>query len=156
MEILEVVIRGDLESLKKLVSEGADVETKDIYGDSPLIYASRYGYLEIVKYLIEECNASVEAGAPLIYASIYGHLGIVKYLIEECNANVEAKNKYGNTPLIYASMYGHLGIVKYLIENGANYEELIEKLEKRGKIENREQLEKIILEVADTRVKFIF
>jgi len=54
-----------------------------------------------------------------------------------------------------AFWWNYLEIVKYLIENGANYEELIEKLEKRGKIENREQLEKIILEVADARIKFI-
>jgi len=160
MNIFDVVIRGDLEFLKTIVSEGVDVEIEDYWGRTPLIYASGYGHLEIVKYLIEKHNANVEAKNncgenPLIYASLNGPLEIVKYLIEECNANVETKNKFGNTPLIYASIYGHLEIVKYLIENGANYEELIEELEKRGKIETREQLERIILEVADSRVKFI-
>jgi len=127
MDIVEVVIReGDLESLKKLVSEGTDVEAENGYDFTPLILASANGHFEIVKYLIEKCEA-----------------------------NVEAKNKDRNTPLCRASGFGHLEIVKYLIENGANYEELIERLEKRGDNEKRDQLEKIILEVADSRVKFI-
>jgi len=54
-----------------------------------------------------------------------------------------------------AFWWSHSEIVKFLIENGANYEELIERLEKRGDNEKRDQLEKIISEVADTRVKFI-
>jgi len=160
MIIFNVVIRGDLESLKKLVSEGADVEAKNIYGETPLICASWCGQIEIVKYLIEECNANVEAennfgNTPLIRASIVGHFEIVKYLIEEHKANVEAKNKYGETPLIRASELSRLEIVKCLIENGANYEELLERLEKEGDIKRRDQLEKIILEVADSRIKFI-
>jgi len=194
MDIFEVVIRGDLESLKKLVSGGVDVEIKDMYGYTPLIGASVDGHFKIMKYLIEECNANVEAKSnneytPLHSASANGHFEIVKYLIEECNTNVEVKNKDGNTPLIYASSYGHLEIVKYLIEecnanveaktnydytplswasklghfkivkclieNGANYDELLERLEKEGDNKRRDQLEKIILEVADSRVKFI-
>jgi len=160
MDIFEVIEIGDLESLKKLVSGGVDVEIKDIYGYTPLSMASGYGHFEIVKYLIEECNANVEAGdefgeTPLHCASIHEQLEIVKYLIEECNAIVEAKNKYGETPLMSASWRNYLEIVKCLIENGANYDELLEDLEKEGNKEKREQLEKIILEVADSRVKFI-
>jgi len=160
MNIFDAVENGDLESLKKLVSGGANVEAKSNFGNTPLICASINGHLEIVKYLIEEHNANVEAKdnygyTPLIWASVYGSLEIMKYLIEECNANVEVKNKYGETPLIRASELSRLEIVKCLIENGANYEELLERLEERGNNERREQLEKIILEVADTRVKFI-
>jgi len=160
MNIFEVVREGDLESLKKLFSGGVDVETKDIYGETSLFYASKYGRFKIVKYLIEECNANVEAKdefkyTPLSWASDCGRFKIVKYLIEKCNANVETKDIHGNTPLIMAFWWSHSEIVKFLIENGANYEELLEKLEKEGDYENRDQLEKIILEVADTRIKFI-
>jgi len=160
MDIFIVVIRGDLESLKKLVSEGSNVEIEDDWGRTPLIYASKNGRLEIMKYLIEECNANVEAKdklgyTPLMRASMYDHFEIVKYLIEEHNANVEAKSNNGNTPLMWASELSRLEIVKYFIENRANYEELLERLEKEGDIKRRDQLEKIILEVADSRIKFI-
>jgi len=160
MNIFEVIREGDLETLKKLVSEGANVEARDMFVYTPLIYASLHGHFEIVKYLIEKCNANVEAKDrfrynSLMWASDGGYLEIVKYLIEECNANVEAKDIRGNTPLIVASLEGHFEIVKYLIENGANYEELLEVLEKECDIERRDQLEKIILEVADARIKFI-
>jgi len=160
MDIFEVIVEGDLESLKKLVSEGADVEAENGYGFTPFNLASVNGHLEIVKYLIEECNANVEAknkdgDTPLFYASLEGRFEIVKYLIEECNANVEARNNCGNTPLIMAFWWSHSEIVKSLIEKGAKYEELIEDLEKRGDTKRRDQLEKIILEMADSRVKFI-
>jgi len=124
MNIFEVVVRGDLDSLKKLVSEGADVEAENFFRHTLLMLASEYGQFEIVKYLIEECNANIEAGN-------------------------------GITSLSEAILYDHFAIAKYLIENGANYEELLEDLEKEGEIEKRDRLEKIILEVADARVKFI-
>jgi len=57
--------------------------------------------------------------------------------------------------LFWALIYGHFEIVKYLIEEGANYEELLERLEEDGDIEKEDELEEIILEVADSRVKFI-
>jgi len=126
MNIFEVIENGDLETLKKLVSRGADVEAKNKYGETPLILASEFGHLEIVKCLIEKCNA-----------------------------NVESKDNHGNTPLILASGYGYLEIVKCLIENGANYEELLESLEEQGHVDERNEFERIILEVADTRIKFI-
>ncbi len=36
-------------------------ETKDEDGWTPLHFASRCGYLDIVKYLIEECHCNAEA-----------------------------------------------------------------------------------------------
>lgn len=45
----------------------------------------------------------------------------VKYLIEECNANIEAKDNNDFTPLHLAVQSGYLYIVKYLInERKAN------------------------------------
>jgi len=58
--------------------------------------------------------------------------------------------------LFYASVDSHLEIMKYLIEEcNASYAEFLEKLEKYEPENRRDQLEKIILEVADARVKFI-
>ena len=127
MNIFDIIESGGLESLKKLIESGTntDIEVRDKYGDTPLIIASRYGHLEIAKFLVG-----------------FG-------------ANIEATDLYGLTPLIDASWGGHLEIVKLLIESGANYEGLLEFLEKEDEVDKREKLEKIILEVADTKVKFI-
>ena len=80
-----------------------------------------FGYLDIVKYLVEECHFDVEAKdisgrTPLHIALENGHLDIVKYLVEECHANIETKDEYVWAPLHTASYAGHLNIVKYLVE----------------------------------------
>ncbi|CAF3552512.1 unnamed protein product, partial [Rotaria sp. Silwood2] len=72
----------------------------------------------------------------LLYsAARNNHFDLVKYLIETCNCSINVKNEdhsekseesklkasTGSTPLHVACFYGHLQIVKYLIENGADY-----------------------------------
>ena len=42
-------------------SEIRDVNTRDINGLTILHYASKYGNLKVVKYLVEQCHANIEA-----------------------------------------------------------------------------------------------
>ena len=69
---LENCKKGDLEKVKLLLSQGADIETKGVHGNTPLISASRNGCLEIVKHLLSQ------------------------------GAEIEAKDYYGDTALILA------------------------------------------------------
>ena len=43
---------GDLDLVKSLIESGYDIEISNSSGWTPLIYASRFGNLEIVNYLI--------------------------------------------------------------------------------------------------------
>lgn len=58
---------------------------------------------------------------PIIIASQYGNLEIVKLLISY-HANLELKDEKEKTALIRASQNGHLDIIKELVNNGANIE----------------------------------
>ena len=89
--------------------------------DTGLRAASRYGYLEMVKYLVEN-GADIHArnDNALREASRYGHLDIVKYLVEN-GADIHALN---DEALRMASYNGHLDIVKFLVNNGANIHSL--------------------------------
>ena len=121
---------GDLESLKPLVKicKGAVCLNKELfvtetYSITALMAASNKGYLEIVKYLIDE-GAYVDAvnnngATALMEASGEGRLEIVKYLISK-NANINAKDYNGSTALIVATQKGKLEVVRYLISKGAN------------------------------------
>jgi ankyrin repeat protein len=65
---------------------------------TPLHYAIKDGNIKIIKHLIEECHADVEAEdnknlTPLDLALKKGNVEVVKYLNEQCQANAEVKNK---------------------------------------------------------------
>ena len=65
----------------------SSVETKDIYGYTPINSSSSNGLLEIVKYLYETCHADVETkdnfrSTPINYALLNDHLDIVKYVMQ--------------------------------------------------------------------------
>ena len=83
---------GDLLELKESIKSGGDIETisLDIGKSSPIHYASNFGHLEIVKYLVGR------------------------------GAGIEVKDTTGHTPLMYASFEGHEEIVKYLLSVGAS------------------------------------
>ena len=57
---------------------------------------------------------------PLHYASRYGHLETVKYLLEECKVNTDVGDIHGETPLHCDSSKGHIETVKYFVEYGAD------------------------------------
>ncbi len=71
----EAAYEGQLEVVKYLISNGADIKAKDNSGDTPLHAASRRGR---------------------------GRLEIVKYLISK-GADIHAKTNIGVTPLRLAS-----------------------------------------------------
>jgi ankyrin repeat protein len=125
--------KGKLTSVQYLYEVcHSNVEAKDKYGKTPIIFASENGHLEVVKYLYEKCHATITDEAisrtknddiknyleenSIHIAASKGDLAKVKYLHEECHANVEATDNFECTPIICASAKGHLEVVKYLYE----------------------------------------
>ena len=116
---------NDIEKVKFLFEQkGANINEKNEYGMTALHLASRYGNLEIVKYLVEKganINEKNERGLTAFwFASRNSHLEIVKYLIEK-GANINEKDEDGMTALLFASRYYHHSeTVRYLIEKSAD------------------------------------
>ena len=105
--LIDASKNGDLEKVKLLIENGANIEVKDNNGDTALILASYYRYLEIIQYLVEKganINATNDNGwTSLMYASKYGELETIKYLLEN-GADVNIKNKNGNAALDLAKI----------------------------------------------------
>lgn len=117
-------IKGDLEQVKKYLSQGIDVNLIDAYNEkSALMGASSSGHLKIVKYLIKSgSNISAtnnEGETALMEASYNGHLDIVKYLVSE-GADVNSADNGGFTSLMSASWSENLEVAEFLLSKGAN------------------------------------
>jgi len=98
----------NLELIKELVNEGANIHAKD---DLALRWAVYYGHLEIVKFLVSVgANIHTINDYPLQSAAENGHLEIVEYLVN-VGANVHSENYRA---LRWAVENGHLEIVEYL------------------------------------------
>jgi len=112
---------GDLQAVKWLLGNNADVNLVDPQRFTALHKAAYRGHLDIVKWLVEERNMDVYAknnqgNTALHYAALGGHSEIVKWVVEERNMDVYAKNNHGNTALHEAAFWGDWEIVKWLVE----------------------------------------
>jgi ankyrin repeat protein len=113
---------GDLARVKRFVEEGADVDTKDELGWTPLYWAASTDQDNVAEFLIAngaDVNAKTNYNStPLYQAAATGGLNFVKLLISK-GADVNAEDKHGNTPLHSAASSGQKEVVELLISKGA-------------------------------------
>lgn len=80
----------NLEIVKELLKNGANVNEKDNFGYTALMLASKYGHIELIKEMLKN------------------------------GGDVNAKSAVGNTALILASQYGRIELLKELLKNGGD------------------------------------
>jgi ankyrin repeat protein len=123
--------------VRLLVARGADVNTKDRSGFSPLIAAINWGSREAevrrVAEIIIAAGVDMNAKRPavrlwsagsdyetaLTYAAEKGYVSVVDLLIRN-GADVNLAFPDGRTPLYCAAQSGHSDVVALLIAHGAN------------------------------------
>jgi hypothetical protein len=111
---------GHLKSVILLLDYGAYVNDSNKYG-TPLIFASKNGHYDIVRYLIGR-HANINdtdhnGNTALMYACVNNNVNIIKYLINN-DAFINNYNNDGNNCLIFSCNMGNYEIVKYLIKKG--------------------------------------
>jgi len=72
------LLRGDLEQLKYFIENGQDIHAN---GDSPLHCATRCGYVDVVKYLVEN-GANIDDFV-IKLASDFGYVEIIEILTKK-------------------------------------------------------------------------
>ena len=123
---------GDLEAIRSLTAQGADVNARD-GGYTPLVFAARAGSEEAITALVNakadpnlrDCGAN--GWTPLIHA-LHKHQNAAARALVERGADVNARAgdckeelvEAGQTPLMYAARYDNAEMVKFLLERGAD------------------------------------
>ncbi len=119
---------GDIEKVRTLTKEGADVNAK-WNSDTPLCVAVDGGQMDIVELLIAK-GADVNAGddsTPLHMAAWHGSEEIARLLIDK-GANIHAESSLGFTPVYFAAICDHKAVIDLLLSKGAD----INAKERRG------------------------
>ncbi|WP_341819679.1 ankyrin repeat domain-containing protein [Wolbachia endosymbiont (group A) of Brachyopa scutellaris] len=117
---------SNLQIVKYLIENGADLDIKYEKGFTPLHFAALFGNLELARYLVDEKHVSFNVldkygRSPLHIASENGRIELVKYLVGEKKANINVLDNQRIAPLHFVAENGNLELAKYLIENGADF-----------------------------------
>jgi hypothetical protein len=160
-KLIDASIDGRQDAVKLLIKCGANINAKNNYGSTALMYASETGHIEVVKLLIEAgANVNVKnksESTALIYAAGNNRINIIEILLK-AGADINAKNKYGTTALVGAYENNNKDIVDLLKRYGAkdvneslnnilkpkSEEEIYKNIEENIKIENEEDATKYL------------
>jgi len=116
--LMEAVWLNDIDEVKELLQEGADVNVIGNESVCPLRQAIQKGSIEMVTFLLDN-GALVKPDIPflpLIDACYFGHLDIVDLLIQH-GADVTEADKLGTTPVAAAALNGKNHVVVSLLDD---------------------------------------
>ncbi|CEJ93677.1 hypothetical protein VHEMI09251 [[Torrubiella] hemipterigena] len=111
---------GLQESVRILLQDWQNIDVRDDWGRTSLLYAARNGYEATVQLLLAtekvDVNAKDKWGrTPLSYTAENGHESIVKLLLASDKVDVNTQDQWGQTLLSYAAEGGHEAVVNLLL-----------------------------------------
>ncbi|HEY6943610.1 MAG TPA: FKBP-type peptidyl-prolyl cis-trans isomerase [Candidatus Acidoferrum sp.] len=134
--LYEAANKNQIETVRKLISQGADVNAKGKNGWPALVAAASDGHVDMVRLLLES-GAEVDAkekqngGTALFWAAFNGKPDVVKLLLDK-KANPNLKSSNATTPLMATALSGEppeppeatrITIADLLLKHGAKVNE---------------------------------
>ncbi|XP_046545455.1 ankyrin repeat domain-containing protein 50-like isoform X2 [Haliotis rubra] len=122
----KAVIDGNLDTVKQVMSEyEIDVNTRGLYGLTPLMLAAVRGQNDVFEHLHKEgADMTLTDGDGdhiLSTACVGGNIDIVKYVVSKQPELINRKRNDGRTSLMWAAWHGRENIFGYLLGNGADH-----------------------------------
>ena len=120
--IFEAAENRDIEKVKLLIANGADIYFRPVNGYTLLHCVVFNGFVKAMDYICKQNNINdvTNDGETALYVAVkYGRTEMVEYLVEK-GAYVNIPNNDGYTPLVVAIYCGYYDIIAYLLEHGAS------------------------------------
>jgi ankyrin repeat protein len=126
--LIEATARNDIETARRLIAAGADVNAQDENRDSAFLLAGAEGRLEILKLTLaagaDLRSTNRYGGTALIPACHHGHVETVRELLKTA-IDVDHVNRLGWTALLEVAILGdgserYLEIARMLVAHRAN------------------------------------
>ncbi|MGH9783827.1 MAG: ankyrin repeat domain-containing protein [Terriglobia bacterium] len=121
----QAIRRGDVDLVRRLVEQGAVIDSKDRHGQTALMIASMRGHTDVVRLLVEnraELNHTAKCHlSALMLAVINGHAEIVRILAE---ARADAEIRGTGAP-------GFYGMTALQLAEGMKRDEIVAILKNR-------------------------
>ena len=115
---------GDLEKVRALIGEGAEIDASGEKGETPLILAILEGHADVAELLIAhgaDVMARNERGLTPLHAAAYsGSAELARLLLDHGAALEDTANVSGATPLMLAAEENHVAVAELLIARGAD------------------------------------
>jgi ankyrin repeat protein len=105
-----------------LMSQGAEADITNQYGETLLMLGAVGGHLGVVKMLLQHMGGqgldqTDYEGRTALYCAVWGgHEEMVAFLMSQ-GAQLEITDQTGMTPFIMAACNGHVGVVKMLLHH---------------------------------------
>jgi uncharacterized protein len=122
--VAEAAMKGNRESVRSLLKQGADVNAAQGDGTTALHWAARQGDVELAQMLLyagANVRATTRLGAytPLLFAAETGNAAMLDTLLKG-GADPKTPTSTGVTPLMLAAKSGKAEAVNVLVERGAD------------------------------------
>jgi ankyrin repeat protein len=122
-DLLIAASEDDRETALRLIRQGADVDARNSYGNTPLISAAQEGNTRVARLLLQSGALpnlkSNDGWTALMAAASKGDIEIVRALVA-AGADVNAYNEVSDTALSLAAYKGHTRVVTLLLTANAS------------------------------------
>ncbi|MCF7955927.1 MAG: ankyrin repeat domain-containing protein [Phycisphaerae bacterium] len=124
-ELMNAVVFGTLEDVRRCVDKGGDLSVRDSWGRTAWLLSIQVGDIAKSKLLLEAGDCRNVKGhcdkTPLMYAVTNQRLDMLRWLLDE-GFDIEDTDRFSTTALIDACENGYADCVKILLGYGAKLE----------------------------------